>query len=211
MTTYLTAFTEIKDFDPSIVVNPDSLDIRSAIYYSNHHLDHLWFRGIDGRLYKGRSAGFYGDSNIRTSINNVYRVLTMPDSDPIFTFDARFTLKSGTIIDYHYIYDKNNNDEDESLGSADIYERLKALPELLNALTDLGFDPDTSNIDSGYNSDVYKKEWKLRTKLNLDNYCCVCFSEDITYYSTNDGGAGCNIEVARSFPVVVSWVDRVYV
>lgn len=170
MGTYLQIFVDMKDIDPTITINPDSLYVKEAITLSNYGWVKLWFRGLDGRLYKTGGKSVDDVKVVRTEINNQIAVLNMPDNSTCFSLDARASLNDDTTADFAYYYDSVDGEKSEITGSGiDIARYLGSNANLASVFTALGFD---WTCESGtYNpTDVWQLQYKIRIKVDRLNF-----------------------------------------
>ncbi len=197
MGTHVTEFVTMgNSFFPETTINPDSIILKDIFTYHKIYSALATFKTLDGRRYSIKSSGVSGSRKISISINLVPLRYKLPDTIPVFTFDAQIkTISTADDISYFYILNGGEEDEETNPVGTDIYTYLRSNVALKNTIEALGWDTNLTDaaqeaILNSLNPAIQILTWKLRIKLDKINYFAHVYKDGpsstaYSYITTN--------------------------
>ena len=170
-------FINIKEANPSLIINPDSVDITPHVTYTYNFIAKLVeFETMDGREWSQQYVkGYNHNTKARLKINGMYHMVYEPPKRQIFSFDIRFKLNTIEIVDYYFLFDPVSGTIEEkvdgtALDLAQIKSHLSSLSELNEMFSELGFNTGWASPASSIESLIQDIQWKFRTRLADKRY-----------------------------------------
>jgi len=182
MPDFIQEFIDIKNFDASLVINPDSVSVQphTSRVFGTYITSSVNFKMLTNKPYRAKTfSPLYNEDLLRFEINNEPFILYTTADYPLFSFDARIDFKNGETIDYdRAVCQETEVDEEEMTDSEifsiyDIFYVLMNNDDFLTALSNLGYDGPftlpTANLSmtaADLLNLVSRIEWKFRMRLD---------------------------------------------
>jgi len=223
MTDFIQDFIDIKNFDASLVINPDSVHIKphSSRVFETYITSSIDIKMLTNMKYFTKAFSPLTNKDLlKVEINDIPTILYSTNNYPLFSFDTRINFKNGETIDYSKAVCQETGIDEEEITDSDIFSMydifyiLMNNGEFLTTLSNLGYD-GPFDLDTDYlsmpSSDllnlVSRIEWKFRIRLNNNSFYTHVF-DYIDLYVSGDK----TVELVAGLyqiPSLSTWIDAV--
>jgi hypothetical protein len=173
-------FVAIKDTDPYLIINPDSIKVSKIVAYPRIVQYDANFKMLDGNPLSCRGNNASNSIYVKLFINEDIYMLDKPDNNALFSFDIRVRFINQTIGDHYFAHCADVTSEETSSGVIpySVKKVIATTPSVLQAMSGLGL-----NVVSGISENealaiqnsidyVY---WKMRVKVAKNDYASFAF------------------------------------
>lgn len=178
-------FVVIKDTDPRLIINSDSIKMSYVVNYPGFSQYTSNFKMLDGTCLSCRGSD-RSQNSVKLYINDDTYSLDRPDTNPLFSFDIRVRFINQSIVDHYFAHCNETTEEDTTTDPTPYTAKqvIATSPSILGVLDDMNLSVTIditeaeatliqANIDFIY--------WKLRMKITKNDYATFAYYRSTLY------------------------------